>query len=225
MALFERLETFGEHAERTVGDADAGPWEFRGLEQPHTFSAAMCWAGCDRLAHIAASLGLDDRAADWGRRAARIRETSSKARGIRGSMRSRPASAATIWMRRGAAAGARHRRPGRSALPRDARRDRTRAAHGDWLFRYRHPDDFGTPATAFTICAFWYVNALAAAGRREEARELFQRLLAGRTSLGLLSEDIDPATGELWGNFPQTYSMVGIINCAVRLSRRWEDVL
>jgi GH15 family glucan-1,4-alpha-glucosidase len=96
---------------------------------------------------------------------------------------------------------------------------------GDWLFRYRHRDDFGTPATAFTICAFWYVNALAAAGRREEARELFQRLLQRRTSLGLLAEDIDPATGELWGNFPQTYSMVGIINCAVRLSRPWEDVL
>ena len=96
---------------------------------------------------------------------------------------------------------------------------------GDWLFRYRHRDDFGTPATAFTICAFWYVNALAAAGQRDEARELFQRLLERRTSLGLLAEDIDPASGELWGNFPQTYSMVGIINCAVRLSRPWEDVL
>ena len=69
------------------------------------------------------------------------------------------------------------------------------------------------------------MNALAAAGRRDEARDLFQRLLERRTSLGLLAEDIDPATGELWGNFPQTYSMVGIINCAVRLSRPWEDVL
>jgi GH15 family glucan-1,4-alpha-glucosidase len=97
--------------------------------------------------------------------------------------------------------------------------------HGDWLYRYRHPDDFGTPVTAFTICAFWYVNALAAAGRLEEAREHFQRLLEHRNSLGLLSEDIEPDTGELWGNYPQTYSLVGIINCAVRLSRPWEDVL
>jgi pentatricopeptide repeat protein len=79
--------------------------------------------------------------------------------------------------------------------------------------------------TAFTICAFWYLNALAVAGRVDEARDLFQRLLERRTPLGLLSEDIDPATGELWGNFPQTYSMVGIINSAVRLSRPWEDVL
>jgi GH15 family glucan-1,4-alpha-glucosidase len=97
--------------------------------------------------------------------------------------------------------------------------------HGDWLFRYRHPDDFGTPVTAFTICAFWYINALYATGRHEEAREQFQRLLERRNSLGLLSEDIDPVTGELWGNFPQTYSLVGIVNCAVRLSRPWEDML
>ena len=73
-------------------------------------------------------------------------------------------------------------------------------------------DDFGRPETAFTICAFWYVNALAMAGRRDEAREHFERLLARRTRLGLLSEDIDPGTGEWWGNFPQTYSLVGIIN-------------
>jgi GH15 family glucan-1,4-alpha-glucosidase len=96
---------------------------------------------------------------------------------------------------------------------------------GDWLYRYRHRDDFGRPETAFTICAFWYINALAMAGRREEAREHFERVLAHRTRLGLLSEDIDPATGEWWGNFPQTYSLVGIINSAIRLSRPWEDGL
>jgi GH15 family glucan-1,4-alpha-glucosidase len=53
----------------------------------------------------------------------------------------------------------------------------------------------------------------------------FSRMLAGRTRLGLLSEDIDPATGELWGNFPQTYSMVDIVSCAVRLSRSWEELI
>ena len=70
-----------------------------------------------------------------------------------------------------------------------------------------------------------YVDALAAIGRREEGREIFEHLLSCRNHLGLLSEDIDPDTGELWGNFPQTYSMVGIINGATRLSRRWETVL
>jgi GH15 family glucan-1,4-alpha-glucosidase len=93
------------------------------------------------------------------------------------------------------------------------------------LFRYKHADDFGKPENAFTICAFWYVNALAAAGRKDEARERFSRLLERRNPLGLLSEDIAPDTGELWGNFPQTYSMVGIIGSALRLSRSWEEIV
>jgi pentatricopeptide repeat protein len=94
---------------------------------------------------------------------------------------------------------------------------------GPYLFRYAAPDDFGAPTTAFNICTFWYIEALAALGRRDEARELFENMLSRRNRLGLLSEDLDPVTGELWGNFPQTYSMVGLINAAVRLSKRWED--
>ena len=93
------------------------------------------------------------------------------------------------------------------------------------MFRYNAADDFGEPENAFNICTFWYIDALASIGRREEARELFEDMLASRNSLGLLSEDIDPGTGALWGNFPQTYSMAGIINAAVRLSVRWEDAL
>ena len=96
---------------------------------------------------------------------------------------------------------------------------------GDLLFRYKHADDFGNPENAFTICAFWYVNALAAAGRVDEARERFSRLLERRNPLGLLSEDISPVSGELWGNFPQTYSMVGVIGSALRLSRSWEEIV
>ena len=63
----------------------------------------------------------------------------------------------------------------------------------------------------------------AATGRREEARALFEHLLELRNDVGLLSEDIDPRTGELWGNFPQTYSMVGLINSAMKLSKTWEE--
>ncbi len=96
---------------------------------------------------------------------------------------------------------------------------------GDLLFRYRHADDFGRPETAFTVCAFWHVNALAATGRVAEARAQFEQLLARRNHVGLLSEDIHPGTGQQWGNFPQTYSMVGIINCALRLSRSWDSAL
>ena len=83
-------------------------------------------------------------------------------------------------------------------------------------------DDFGHPETAFIVCSFWYVDALYALGREDEARTLFEKLLAHRNRHGLLSEDLDPTTGELWGNFPQTYSMVGLINSARKLSQSWE---
>ena len=95
---------------------------------------------------------------------------------------------------------------------------------GDFIFRYSEEDDFGTPETAFLVCTFWYINALAALGRRDEARGLFEKVLSHRNQHGLLSEDIDPKTGELWGNFPQTYSMVGIIDSAIRLSAEWDQV-
>ena len=87
------------------------------------------------------------------------------------------------------------------------------------------PDDFGVPETSFTVCNFWYVDALAATGRTDQARKLFESLLEHRNPLGLLSEDIATETGELWGNYPQTYSMVGLINSAMRLSRSWEELL
>src|SRR3546814_6109594 len=82
------------------------------------------------------------------------------------------------------------------------------------MLRYATEDDFGLPHTAFNVCTFWLIEALHATGRDEDARILFEEMLARRTPAGLLSEDIDPATGELWGNYPQTYSLVGMINCA-----------
>jgi GH15 family glucan-1,4-alpha-glucosidase len=96
---------------------------------------------------------------------------------------------------------------------------------GPFLARYTERDDFGVPQAAFTVCTFWYINALWATGARAQARELFEETLRRRNSLGLMSEDLAPDSGELWGNFPQTYSMVGIVNCAMRLSRSWEEAM
>ena len=96
---------------------------------------------------------------------------------------------------------------------------------GPHLFRYVRADDFGRPENAFIICTFWYVDALIAQGRTGEARDLFEHMLTCRNHLGLLSEDINPETNELWGNFPQTYSLVGLINCAMKLSKTWEAVV
>ena len=98
-------------------------------------------------------------------------------------------------------------------------------AHGPHMMRYEAADDFGVPETAFNTCSFWRIEALARMGRMAEAREHFEALLALRNRLGLMSEDVDLKTGKLWGNYPQTYSLVGIINCAMRLSRSWEKAI
>jgi len=107
----------------------------------------------------------------------------------------------------------------------EAVRAAKRLMKNGFMMRYSEADDFGKPSNAFLLCTFWYIDALASVGRRSEALELFNNLLARRNHVGLLSEDIDPKTGELWGNFPQTYSQVGLILSAMRLSRSWEEGL
>lgn len=95
---------------------------------------------------------------------------------------------------------------------------------GSNMLRYAAEDDFGLPESAFNVCTFWYIEALYMTGQTAEARRLFEEMLTRRTGAGLLSEDIDPTTGELWGNYPQTYSLVGMINCAGLLSRPWSAI-
>jgi GH15 family glucan-1,4-alpha-glucosidase len=94
---------------------------------------------------------------------------------------------------------------------------------GFHVMRYVAADDFGLPESAFLICRFWLVDALWEIGRQDEARDMFVDALRMRNRYGLLSEDVHPVTGKLWGNFPQTYSMSGLILTAIKLSRSWGD--
>lgn len=223
---FRRLEALGDRAYALHDQPDAGMWELRSRAGVHTSSSLMCWAACDRLARIAAHLGEAERARHWQARAGEIRAFildrcwSEERRAFVDSAGGRHLDASVLLM-------------GEVGFlaPNDPRfiatleRLEEVLADGPHMRRYEAPDDFGVPATAFNVCAFWRLDALARVGRREEARDIFEALLACRNHLGLLSEDIDPGTGELWGNFPQTYSMVGIINGAMRLSRPWEAVV
>jgi GH15 family glucan-1,4-alpha-glucosidase len=226
LELFRQLEALGRRATEVYELPDAGPWEFRGTERVHTFSAAMSWAGCDRLARIAVQLNLADEATFWRRSADRMRERildrawNARRGAFVASLDGEDLDASLLLLPDlGMLAGTDSRFVSTvEVIGRELR-------EGDLLFRYRHTDDFGRPETAFTVCAFWYVNALAATGRLAEAREQFESLLRRRNHVGLLSEDIHPATSQQWGNFPQTYSMVGIINSALRLSQSWESAL
>ncbi|MEL6864675.1 MAG: glycoside hydrolase family 15 protein, partial [Bacteroidota bacterium] len=91
------------------------------------------------------------------------------------------------------------------------------------FYRYKHIDDFGAPESTFLICAFWYVEALARMDRVEEAIQIFEQLLQHGNHLGLLSEDVHERSGSQWGNFPQTYSHVGLINAAFTISRKLDQ--
>jgi GH15 family glucan-1,4-alpha-glucosidase len=222
--LFARLETLGERAAHLFDQPDAGIWELRKTERVHTFSSVMCWAACDRLARIAAHLGLGERAGYWAAHAARIHEAvcrrswDPKRGAFVGVMDGDSLDASLLRLHEiGFLAADDPRFAGTvQAIERELRQ-------GDFIFRYAEADDFGTPENAFLACTFWYINALAELGRREEARALFENLLSCRNGLGLLAEHIDPRTREQWGNFVQTYSMVGIIGSAVRLSVRWDQ--
>jgi len=88
------------------------------------------------------------------------------------------------------------------------------------FYRYLYKDDFGKPKTTFLICAFWYVEALAAVGRMDDAIKEFENLLQFSNHLLLFSEDVDENDGSQWGNFPQAYSHVGLMNAAYRIAMK-----
>ena len=224
--MLRLLESLAERAARNAFVPDAGIWEYRGRQRVHTHSAMLCWAACDRVARIAARLGHGESAARWRKEATRIREGilreawSERRQSFTGSFGVDDLDASVLLMHELGLIEADD--PRFVATVECIGRELNINGH---LLRYAAADDFGVPETAFLVVKFWYLDALAAIGRRDQARELYAELLAARNSFGLLSEDLHPHTGEMWGNIPQTYSMAGLINTAMRLSMSWEEGL
>lgn len=223
---FRMLEPLGEQAWNLHDQPDAGIWELRTRSRIHTSSSLMCWAACDRLAKIAEHLGLTDSLTFWGSRAETIRDKilteawSEKRGAFVESFGGETLDASVLLM---AEVGLIDPKDPRFVSTVDALS--STLGRGPFMLRYEEADDFGEPEVGFNVCAFWRVDALARVGRHEEAREHFEGLLAARNHLGLMSEDTDFNTGEAWGNFPQTYSLAGIINGAMHLSQSWERTL
>jgi GH15 family glucan-1,4-alpha-glucosidase len=226
VAEFPHLEAVGEQAVRVYGTPDAGMWELRTRARVHTSSALMSWAACDRLAKIAHALKLPERATYWSDHAARMKEEilekswCEERQAFAESFGGHELDASILLM---VEVGLIDARDPRFISTVDAMEKSL--CDGPYMRRYEAADDFGKPETAFNICTFWRIDALAKIGRKAEARQIFETMLAARNPLGLLSEDTHPVTGEMWGNFPQTYSMVGIINAAVRLSAPWDSCI
>jgi len=213
-----------EQAILSFEQPDAGIWEFRGTKQHSVFSKLMNWAAVDRGVRIAGHIGKHDLVAEWGPIRERMREAierngwNEKVGFYTQSYGGESPDAANLLL---PAINFISHQDERFQMTIDAYSRILRSGYG--VFRYRTPDDFGIPKTTFTVCAFWMADALWGSGRKAEARDLFSAILSRSNHLGLLSEDMDPVTGELWGNFPQTYSHVGLINTAMRISQAWED--
>jgi GH15 family glucan-1,4-alpha-glucosidase len=197
---------------------DTGLWEYRTMPRHYTFSKAMCWVAANRGAELAGVYGKSDRAAQWAAWAQLQRER----------ILTEAYSESLGYFTQ--ALGGRHPDASNLLLPtlglldaRDPRFVSTVRAYERMLvdrglmLRYRHDDDFGETTSAFTICSFWWVEALAMMGEVDEARDRFQQILAYANPLGLFSEDVEPSNGRLLGNFPQAYTHVGLIHAAITI--------
>jgi GH15 family glucan-1,4-alpha-glucosidase len=195
---------------------------FRGKLQRHTFSAAISWAGC--VAARIAPRGRHHRRTAWMRAASIARQEilqhawSEERQCFTSAFGNRDLDATALLL------------PELGLLPatdprflKTLERIEEELRVGDLLFRYKHADDFGRPENAFTICAFWYVNALAAAGRSRSARAILAAARTPQPPRPPVGRHF-PVSGEMWG-IPQTYSMVGVIGSALRLSRSWEELV
>ena len=207
--------------EKTIDEPDAGLWEFRTFRQHHCYTHLFNWAGA--CAAIKMADHIRDRklkvlAMHLKRKATtRIEECYDPVRKVYTEARESPhldASTLQLILMNYLNPGSQKARNHLKALEAGLK------APGGLFYRYRHDDDFGKPESTFLITAFWYVEALASMNRVKEAKENFEQLMQYTNHLGLFSEDVDPVTGSQWGNFPQAYSHVGVMNAAHRISKK-----
>ncbi|HEY5611644.1 MAG TPA: glycoside hydrolase family 15 protein, partial [Thermoanaerobaculia bacterium] len=205
-------------ARRALWQPDTGIWEYRTEPKLHVFSQAMCWSALNSGSELAAMLGFRAEAEEWRRIANEAHpelvrrsynpELGMFTQALEGSW----SDAANLLLPVVNFISARSPEF-RSTL---AAYDRELVKNG-LMQRYRHTDDFGMPGSTFTICSFWWAEALALSGELDAAITVFERLLQYSNALGLFSEDIDPVTSRMLGNYPQAYTHVGLINAAVTI--------
>jgi GH15 family glucan-1,4-alpha-glucosidase len=213
------LQRLVEDAIEAAPTLDTSIWEFRTLKKAYTFSRAMCWVAIHRGASLARRLGRKDLADRWTPIAAREQEEVlgrgySKERGFfTQALDGQDPDASLLLL------------PSIGLLDaRDARFISTveayekRLVRGGLMRRYGNVDDFGDTTSAFTICSFWWAEALALMGQLDRAVEVFERIAKHANPVGLFSEDIEPDTRALLGNFPQAYTHVGLIHAAITIS-------
>jgi GH15 family glucan-1,4-alpha-glucosidase len=215
------IDTVLSKIEMTIDEKDAGIWEFRNMAHYHAYSNLFQWAGCcaaEKMAHLIGDDKLLERATVLKVKAANHVESCYDAeRKVYRHAKGSPhldASTLQLIMMNFIDPTSQKARDHLIALENELRTPK------GLFYRYLHSDDFGKPKTTFLICAFWYVEALACVGRIDDAIREFENLLQYSNHLLLFSEDVDEETGSQWGNFPQAYSHVGLMNAAYRIAMK-----
>ncbi len=215
------IENILNKIEKTIDEPDAGIWEFRNTVQQHCYTNLFQWAGCMAAIKMARHIGdekllkaakkLRDKAVE------KIeacydpeRKVYTQAIGVK----SLDASTLQLIMMNYLDPNSQKAKDHLAAVEAELK------TTNGLFYRYLHADDFGKPKTTFLITAFWYVEALACVGRLDEAIDNFNKLMEYTNHLGLLSEDVDASDGSQWGNFPQAYSHVGLMNAAYRIAKK-----
>lgn len=210
--------------EMVIDEADAGLWEFRTISQFHCYTYLFHWAGAKaalKISRIIQDEALGERAGKVLARAAGyiekcyVPEKQAYAQAV-GNTHMDASTLQLILMKYLDPSSERAQNHLKAV-------EKELAAPGGLFYRYKHLDDFGVPETTFLITAFWYVEALISVGRLDDALGNFEQLLTYTNHLGLMSEDVRAQDGSQWGNFPQAYSHVGLMNAAHRLARKIDN--
>jgi GH15 family glucan-1,4-alpha-glucosidase len=204
-------------------EPDSSIWEVRGGERHFTYSKMMCWVAVDRGLRLAARYGLPHDEARWKTARNRIHRRvvaegfSKRCNAFTQSLGSDVLDASMLRM-----AQVRFLPDRDPRLVSTVERIATDLRDGVLVRRYNPEEtDDGLPGGegAFLACSFWLVDAYAHMGDLEQAQRLFERMLSFLPPCGLLSEEADPRTGDLLGNFPQAFTHLSLVGAAVNIER------
>jgi len=212
------VAALADHAASSWRETDAGMWEARDKERHYLSAKVMCWVALDRALQLAPRLGGYAHAQQWRTARADVREAilergwSEKAGAYTGAFDSDELDASALLI------------PLVDFLPAsDPRMRRTIEAIASELAPDGLVRRWVGEKNGFLLCTYWLVECLARAGETQRATALFEHTTSYANDLGLLAEEADEATGELWGNFPQAFSHVGLINAAWSISQAQND--
>ncbi|NNK76763.1 MAG: glycoside hydrolase family 15 protein, partial [Maribacter sp.] len=202
-------------------EPDKGIWEFRTEDRHFTFSKVLCWVALDRAVKVARILKKTRKLEEWTQLEQQIKSDiyknawNPKVKAFTQSYGSTHLDASVLLMESYGFIDAKDPK-----FVNTVKAIEKGLSNDGLLYRYKNEDDFGLPSSSFTICTFWFINSLFKIGEEEKAMQHFEKLLSYSNHLGLFSEDIDFKTKKLLGNFPQAYSHLALIECAVNFSNK-----